>query len=184
MLPFPPFQPFRQVTSGLIASLPLCLSLSLYFRPRYIGDGEEVFQGIQRSHFDKACVNVPFSASEFFGDVKNRDSKTVSLTVANVDVVVAPLRLSELLWLLKRKREKTKEGRKGERIRSRSFFRIRRIVSNSRGIGDFLGWTQGQTERKKGAARGKGARIDPPASGPIKLNASLPIDKVESRQPL
>lgn len=63
MLPFPPFQPFRQVTSGLIASLPL--SLSLYFRPRYIGDGEEVFQGIQRSHFDKGCVNVPFSASEF-----------------------------------------------------------------------------------------------------------------------
>lgn len=32
MLPFPPFQPFRQVTSGLIASLPLSLSLSISVR--------------------------------------------------------------------------------------------------------------------------------------------------------
>lgn len=60
---------------------------------------------------------MPFSASEFLGDVKNRDSKTVSLTVANVDVVVARLRLSELLWL----KEKEGEDERGTKREKDSF---------------------------------------------------------------
>lgn len=60
---------------------------------------------------------MPFSASEFLGDVKNRDSKTVSLTVANVDVIVARLRLSELLWL----KEKEGEDERGTKSVKDSF---------------------------------------------------------------
>lgn len=88
--------------------------------------------------------------------------------------------------LLKKRRGKKEEGRKKKKdsLKSAHIFFTFCIFRIPGGWEIFLVGRKDKQSARKGAGRGKGARIDPPASGPIKLNASLPIDKVESRQAL
>lgn len=76
----------------------------------------------------------------------------------------------ELLSLKKRKR-----GKRGRKEKEKGFVKIRAYFfhflhfSNSRGMGDFLGWTQGQTERKKRSRKGEGGTDRSPCIGSDKI---------------
>lgn len=71
------------------------------------------------------------------------------------------------LLSLKKRRGKKEEGKGFVKIRAYFFHFLH--FSNSRGMGDFLGWTQGQTERKKRSRKGEGGTDRSPCIGSDKI---------------